>query len=98
MKIIGTAGSDSYRTKFLLEATEEEIAGLFGLYGSELREQSIKIEPGLVIKVNEEFCKLQWLRRRAREFSDLTKKLRETADAIDASEPAFENIVQQAAL
>ena len=91
MKIIGKGQSG----KFLIEATDREIANLFGFYWEgQLREAGIKLEPGMEIDPSKEYDKLAWLRKRNQDFNDLVKHLRRTADLIDNNRGAFDKIIQ----
>lgn len=100
MKVIGKSGAG-----YLIAASESEIANLFGHYSSE---DAFKAELdrqlgrngyhrgdliGLEIRPNVAFNQLLWLRRRDREFDELVKKLRETADAIQDHRPLFDSII-----
>jgi hypothetical protein len=101
VKVIGKS-QDGY----LIAATEREIANLFGFYWegedkykAALKEQGVgdhyggRDLIGLTIKPAEAYQQLSWLRSRDREFDDLCKKLRETADAIQNHKPLFDVIV-----
>ena len=90
MKIIGKTEDQ----KYLIEASEYDIANLFGEYSaSYLRDKKIKLEPGLIIEVSTAFNKLEWLQRRNREFNDLVKSLREAADKIECNKPLFNRVI-----
>lgn len=96
MRIVGQASGD----KLLLEATPDEIANLLGFYYSgdeDLRKAGFKIGPGMEFKVSAEYQKVYWLRQRNREFEGLIQRLRETADAIECSRPAFDVVAGEPA-
>lgn len=93
MKIVGTAAEG----KLLIEATPNEVANLFGFHWEgELRERKIELKPGMEINASIEYQKLAWLRSRNRDFDDLVRHLRATANSIENNRGAFDSILQDA--
>ena len=99
MKIIGKSEQG-----YLLAASEQELPNLFGwssTYSDEWKAH-LKAEKrggsygtliGMEVKVGIAYEQLAWLRRRDREFDDLVKALRKTADAIQDHRPLFDAII-----
>ena len=102
MKVIGKSDAG-----YLIAASEQEIANLFGFYwegedkyratldalGHKAPYSGQRSLIGLEIKPSTAYDQLSWLRSRDREFDELVKKLRATADAIQDHRPLFDAIV-----
>ena len=84
MKIIGKGQNE----KFLIEASTNEIANMFGEYytTSLLREQNIKIEIGLEINMTAAYRKLSVLLKRQKEFDQLKQDLQTAINNIEIGE------------
>lgn len=100
MKVIGKTNDG-----LLLSASESELANLFGFYWSGDKEWQAVLDElgfkhrggsrdltGLEIKPDIAYNRLSWLKKREREFDDLCKTLRDTADKIQDSRPLFDRI------
>lgn len=101
MKVIGKSEQG-----YLIAATEDEIANLFGFYfAHQDRYRALLDEKlgrngyhrndliGLEIKPTLAYQQLSWLRERESEFDELCKQLRKTADMIQDHRPLFDAIV-----
>ena len=100
MKVIGKS-----QQGYLIAASEYEIQELFGFgYGSKewdaVREAHKRVPGnynsdlvGLEINVSHAYNQLVWLRRRDRDFDDLVKALRDTANKIHDSKPLFDLVI-----
>lgn len=100
MKVIGKS-----QQGYLIAASEYEIEQLFGFgYGAKEWDEVRKTHErtpgnynsglvGLEINVSAAYNQLAWMRRRDREFDDLVKTLRKTADEIQNSKPLFDLII-----
>lgn len=100
MKVIGTSDQG-----YLIAASANEIANLFGWSSTYAEEWKAHLKAeerdsqwasgliGMEINVGTAYEQLAWLRRRDREFDDLVKSLRKTADMIQDHRPLFDAIV-----
>lgn len=104
MKVIGKSDAG-----YLIAASEHEIANLFGFSSSYDNDYRGLVERaghfnsssygpqkdliGMEIRPSEAYNQLAWLRQRDREFDQLCKQLRSTADAIQNSQPLFDLII-----
>jgi len=84
MKIIGKGQNG----KFLIEASTDEIANLFGeyYYRETMKKAGIKIEPGLEIKIDIAYRKLSVLLKRQKEFNQLKQDLQTAINNIEIGE------------
>lgn len=100
MKVIGKS-----ERGYLIAASDTEIANLFGFSryddawkdtvraGVGYNNYQADNLVGLEIHVATAYAQLEWMRRRDREFDEMTKNLRNLADQIQNTKPLFDSII-----